>query len=37
MRQIDRYFDFISPYSYLASESLHCLPADVELRPWLIV
>ena len=37
MRQIDWYFDFISPYSYLASESLHRLPADVELRPWPIL
>jgi len=33
MKQIDWYFDFISPYSYLASESLHRLPDDVELRP----
>lgn len=29
MRQIDWYFDFISPFSYLQSELLHTLPAVV--------
>ena len=33
MRQIDWYFDFISPFSYLASASLERLPDDAELRP----
>lgn len=33
MQQIDWYFDFISPFAYLASESLWRLPEDVELRP----
>lgn len=33
MKKIDWYFDFISPFSYLASESLQRLPADVELNP----
>jgi 2-hydroxychromene-2-carboxylate isomerase len=33
MRQIDWYFDFISPFSYLASASLSRLPDDVQLRP----
>ena len=37
MRQIDWYFDFISPYSYLASESLQRLPVDIELRPCPIL
>ena len=32
MRRIDWYFDFISPFAYLASESLSRLPGDVELR-----
>lgn len=32
MKQIDWYFDFISPFSYLASASLERLPEDVELR-----
>lgn len=30
-RRIDCYFDFVSPWSYLAIERLHELPADVEL------
>ncbi len=30
---IDWYFDYISPFAYLASESLERLPAEVELRP----
>jgi len=33
VKQIDWYFDFISPFSYLASASLQRLPGDVELRP----
>ena len=33
MKTIDWYFDYISPFAYLVSESLHRLPADVELRP----
>ena len=33
MQQIDWYFDFVSPFAYLASERLSRLPADVELRP----
>ena len=32
MRTVDWYFDFISPFAYLASEHLERLPADVELR-----
>jgi 2-hydroxychromene-2-carboxylate isomerase len=33
MKQVDWYFDFISPFAYLASESLGRLPDDIELRP----
>ena len=33
MKKIDWYFDFISPFAYLASESLDRFPAGVELRP----
>ncbi|MGD8839803.1 MAG: 2-hydroxychromene-2-carboxylate isomerase [Gammaproteobacteria bacterium] len=33
MKQIDWYFDFISPFSYLASAGLQRLPDDIELRP----
>ena len=33
MKQVDWYFDFISPFAYLASESLDRLPQAVELRP----
>ena len=32
MKTIDWYFDFISPFAYLASESLHRLPNNIELR-----
>jgi 2-hydroxychromene-2-carboxylate isomerase len=32
-RRVDWYFDFISPFSYLASASLQRLPANIELRP----
>ncbi|HEY5739191.1 MAG TPA: DsbA family protein [Gammaproteobacteria bacterium] len=32
MQRIDWYFDFISPFSYLASASLERLPGDIELR-----
>jgi len=32
MKTLDWYFDFISPFSYLQSELLHTLPADVEIR-----
>jgi 2-hydroxychromene-2-carboxylate isomerase len=37
MKQIDWYFDFISPFSYLQSELLHSLPGDVTItfRPVL--
>jgi 2-hydroxychromene-2-carboxylate isomerase len=37
MRKLDWYFDFISPFSYLQSELLHTLPADVHInfRPVL--
>ena len=37
MRQLTLYFDFVSPYSYLAFKRLHELPreAAVELRPVL--
>jgi len=31
LKQIDWYFDFISPFSYLQSELLHALPADVQV------
>ena len=37
MRRIDWYFDFVSPFAYLASESLHRLPDDVELIPHPIL
>lgn len=33
MKQIDWYFDFISPFAYLASESLWRFPEGIELRP----
>lgn len=33
MKTIDWYFDFISPFAYLASESLWRFPENVELRP----
>lgn len=33
MKQIDWYFDFISPFAYLACENLERLPGDVELIP----
>ena len=32
MKTIDWYFDFISPFAYLASASLQRLPESVELR-----
>ncbi len=32
MTKLDWYFDFISPFSYLQSELLHTLPAEVEIR-----
>jgi 2-hydroxychromene-2-carboxylate isomerase len=32
MVRVDWYFDFISPFSYLQSELLHLLPADLEVR-----
>lgn len=37
MKQIDWYFDFISPFSYLQCELLHALPDDVQInfRPVL--
>jgi 2-hydroxychromene-2-carboxylate isomerase len=33
LKQIDWYFDFISPFAYLASESLWRFPPQIELRP----
>ena len=33
MKKIDWYFDFISPFAYLACESLERLPGGVELDP----
>jgi len=33
MKQINWYFDFISPFAYLSSESLHRLPDDIQLKP----
>lgn len=33
MQKIDWYFDFISPFAYLACESLQRLPDTVELNP----
>ncbi len=33
MQRIDWYFDFISPFAYLASESLWRFPEGIELRP----
>jgi 2-hydroxychromene-2-carboxylate isomerase len=37
VKQLDWYFDFISPFSYLQCELLHTLPADVKInfRPVL--
>ena len=37
MRQVTWYFDFVSPYSYIAFKRLHELPRDVvvDLRPVL--
>ncbi|HYD61182.1 MAG TPA: 2-hydroxychromene-2-carboxylate isomerase [Noviherbaspirillum sp.] len=37
MKQLDWYFDFISPFSYLQGELLHTLPPDVKInyRPVL--
>ena len=32
MTQLDWYFDFISPFSYLQSEQLHTLPANVQVN-----
>lgn len=32
MTKIDWYFDFISPFSYLQSELLQTLPADVDIN-----
>ena len=32
MKKLDWYFDFISPFSYLQSELLHTLPADVDIN-----
>ncbi len=32
MKKLDWYFDFISPFSYLQSELLHTLPADVQIH-----
>ena len=32
MTRLDWYFDFISPFSYLQSELLHTLPAEVDIH-----
>ncbi|MGB0210656.1 2-hydroxychromene-2-carboxylate isomerase [Algiphilus sp.] len=32
MRTVDWYFDFISPFAYIAFERLHTLPADVRIQ-----
>jgi 2-hydroxychromene-2-carboxylate isomerase len=32
MTKLEWYFDFISPFSYLQSEQLHLLPAEVEIH-----
>jgi 2-hydroxychromene-2-carboxylate isomerase len=32
MKKLDWYFDFVSPFSYLQSELLHTLPAEVEIN-----
>jgi 2-hydroxychromene-2-carboxylate isomerase len=32
MTRVDWYFDFVSPFSYLQSELLHALPADIEFH-----
>lgn len=37
MKTIDWYFDFISPFAYLASESLDRLPRNTRLRPCPIL
>ncbi len=37
MKNIDWYFDFISPFAYFVSESLERLPEGVELRPCPIL
>ena len=37
MKQVDWYFDFISPYSYFQCERLPELPAGVTLRPRAIL
>jgi len=37
MKQIDWYFDFISPFAYLVSQSLQRLPDEVEVRPRAIL
>ncbi len=38
MRQIDWYYDVISPFAYLASEKLDCFPSDVQItaKPILL-
>ena len=33
MKQVDWYFDFISPFAYLASQRLDRFPDSVEIRP----
>lgn len=37
MKRVDWYFDYISPFSYLASASLARLPQGIELRPQPIL
>ena len=37
MQQIDWYFDFVSPFAYLASTSLDRLPDGIELKPQPIL
>ncbi len=38
MKKVDFYFDFLSPFAYLANEKLNLLPADVEVifKPVLL-
>jgi len=37
LKTIDWYFDFISPFAYLASQNLARLPSNTELRPQPIL
>ena len=37
MKTIDWYYDFISPFAYLASQHLERLPSNTQLRPYPIL